>query len=102
MVEQEFSYSPRVNYMLEGARASRYHSHQWFRYLRKGLSGSEVALSPDDIQVIEASGVLTMFQVITLRRAMEPGTITNQRVMALNQKSSTPMVEELLRRYKHV
>ena len=92
----------RVGYMLEGARRSRCHFDQWVRYLRKGITDEKILLSEEEITDILGSGALTMVQMITFKRAMEPGTITNKKIAALNQKSKTPMVEELLRRHRNV
>ena len=92
----------RLNYMIEGAKRSRYNSAQWFRYLRKVVDGNRTLLTSEEIEVLINSGMLTMFQKITLKRAMQPGTLTNSRVVRLNQRTNTPMVNEVLRRHGHV
>ena len=89
----------KINYFLEGARRSRYNAEHWFRYLRKGISEDGTVLKPEEVNMIVSSGQLTMFQIITLKRAMEQGTATNLRVRRLNQRTTTPMVQELLRRH---
>ncbi len=58
-------------------------------------------LSPREIESLIDTGELTMFQVVTLKRAMQPGTITNRRIANLDQKTTTPMVRELMRKRKH-
>ena len=85
----------RAGYIIEGARRSRYHADHWFRYLRKVVSEQGALLSQDELKLIIASGELTMLQVITLKRALQPGTPTNRKVIALNQRTTTPMVAEL-------
>ena len=92
----------RVGYMIEGAKQSRYNASHWFRYLRKIVDGDKILLLPKDIEALIASGELTMFQIVTLKRAVQPGTITNIRVANLNRKTTTPMVRELMRKHKHV
>lgn len=91
----------KVSYMIEGARQSRFNAAHWFRYLRKCVDGDAVLLNSDDVDLLINSGELTMYQIITLKRAMQPGTITNQKVNSLNQRSTTPMVKELLRRFEN-
>lgn len=90
----------RVSYMVQGARNSKYHASQWMRYLRKGISEEKVVLTSEEVRRIIDSGELTMFQVITLKRAVQPGTATNKRVAALNQRTSLSMLQELKRKYK--
>ena len=92
----------RVGYILEGAKNSRYHADHWFRYLRKVVSDQGALLSLNDVEMIVMSGELTMFQIITLKRALQNGTPTNRKVVALNQRTTTPMIAELLRRHGRV
>jgi len=89
----------RASYMIEGARRSRYNAQHWFRYLRKYADEEKALLSQKEITAIINSGELTMYQIITLKRAMQPGTITNKRAVSLNKRTTTPMVDELLRRH---
>jgi len=94
--------SIKVAYMVAGAKKSRYHMAQWMRYLRKGISEDGTPLSQEDIRQIIDSGELTMLQIITLKRAMETGTITTKRVSALNRRTELPMLKELMRRREYV
>ena len=89
----------RAAYMIEGAKRSRYNARHWFRYLRKYADEEKTVLSEDEIATIIDSGELTMYQIITLKRAMQPGTITNKRAAGLNKRTTTPMVNEILRRH---
>ena len=91
----------RASYMIEGARQSRYNAQHWFRYLRKYADEDKVMLTQEEISAIIDSGELTMYQIITLKRAMQPGTITNKRAVSLNKRTTPPMVNELLRRHGH-
>ncbi len=94
MTDQNF----RAGYILEGARRSRYNANHWFRYLRKIITDQGILLSKEETDMILNSSVLTMFQKVTMKRALESGTPTNKRIIALNQKTTTPMIKELLRR----
>ncbi len=92
----------RVGFLINGAKQSRYNSKQWFRYLRKYIKDDSVLLSPEEINAIIESGELTMYQTVTLRQAMTPGTPTYSKVSGLNKKTTTPMVKELMRRKQRV
>ena len=89
----------RVQYMINAAEQSRFNAKHWLRYLRKQVRDEEVLLTPVEIESIVDSGALTMYQVISLKRAMEKGTPTNQYVVSLNQPSETPMLDQILRKY---
>ena len=97
------SYSPnsRVAFMIEGAKRSKYNSKHWFRYLRKGIKDGSVLLTEEEINAIVNSGELTMYQIVTLKQAMTPGTPVFHKVASLNKKSNTPMVDAILRKKKH-
>lgn len=87
-----------VRFITDGAAESRYNADHWFRYMRKCFSGDEILINQDEIQAILDSGKLTMFQIVTFKRAMEPGTATNRYVINLNRRTDTPMYRELMRR----
>lgn len=89
----------RIGYFIEVARQSRYHAEQWFRYLRKAFSNDGTLLSPADVTAIIDSGELTMFQIITLKRAMQPGTETNEYILSLNKEAALPMIQAVLRKH---
>ena len=94
------SMNARIGYYLEGARRSRYHADQWFRYLRKAVTEDGTKLSPEEIAAILGSGELSMFQTVSFQRAMVAGTPTHQHVIGLNQRTETPMVREIRRRHR--
>ena len=91
--------SSRAIYMIKAAHETRTNARHWLRYLRKQIKDDQIMLTKEDIQLILEKGQLTMYQTISLVRAMEPGTPTNQFVAKLNQKARTPMLDQIKRKY---
>ena len=88
-----------VQYMRIGAQRSWNNAELWFRYLRKIVDGDHIRLTPEQVRELIESGDLSMFQIVTLKRAVTPGTVTNRRVSERNHRTQTPMVKELLKRH---
>ena len=91
----------KIQYLIHAAEQSRYNAKHWLRYLRKQIKGETVLLTPAEVESIIESGELTMYQTISLKRAMTPGTPTYHYVSALNQRAETPMIDQILRKYNH-
>ena len=85
-------------YMINAAIDSRYNSRQWFLYLRKVITKDKIKLSEQVITDLLSSSELTMYQKVTLERAVIIGTPTYQRVISLNQKAKLRHIELLKRR----
>lgn len=93
--------SSLYDYMISGARDSRYNSRHWFLYLRKVITKEKIKLSKEDIIDLLSSPELTMYQKVTLERAVIVGTPTHQRIISLNEKAKLRYVELLKRRIEH-
>ena len=93
--------SNNVLYYENAALDSKYNKDHWFRYLRKFIISEGCKLSDSEIQELLSSSKLTMYQKVTLKRAVIPGTPTNLKVIALNQKTKTPRVEYIRRKLQH-
>lgn len=93
--------SSLYNYMINGAQDSRYNSRHWFLYLRKVITKEKIKLSEQDVTALLSSSELTMYQKVTLERAVIVGTSTYQRVISLDQKAKLRYVELLRRRIEH-
>lgn len=89
------------NYMINSAKDSKYNSRQWFLYLRKVITKEKIKLSQEDINALLSSSELTMYQKVTLERAVVYGSPTYQRVISLNEKAKLRYVELLKRRIEH-
>ena len=101
IVEYSGSISREENIM-RAAERSRDNAKHWLRYLRKEFIGGKSRLTSEQVAVILNSGRLSMYQRISLLRAIEPGTPTNEYVLSLNERAKTPMVDKLLRERGHV
>lgn len=91
-----------IQYIRIGAQRSWNNTELWFRYLRKIVDGENIRLTQEQIHQLVESGDLTMFQIVTLKRAVTPGSITNRHISARNQRTEMPMVKELLKRHGRV
>ena len=91
-----------MNYYFNAAKKSRNNSEQWFRYLRKFITSEGCKLSDNEINYMLLSDHLTMYQKITLKRALINGTETNKKVISLNEKTKTPMLDHIKRKNKYV
>jgi hypothetical protein len=90
--------SSNVEYVKTAASHSRNNAAHWFRYLRKIVNAEGSILSDRDLFILLNSPRLTMFQRVTLKAAVSPGTPTNQHVIDLNKPSHLPILAEVLRR----
>ena len=91
----------KIEYCKKAAADSTYNADQWFRYLRKIVKPEGCLLSKEEVQELLDSSVLTMYQKVTLKRAVYSGTPTNKKVISLNQEAKTPMLNYLRRKYNH-
>lgn len=91
----------RVKNLIRAAQDSRYHAKQWFRYLRKELVDGKSRLSALQIESFLESSEVTLFQKVTLKRAMQENTITNRRVSALNKKAEPKMLDAVRRKRRY-
>lgn len=89
------------NYMIKAAKDSKYNARQWFLYLRKVVTKEKIKLSQQDIIALLSSSELTMYQKITLERAVIIGTPTYKRIISLNEKAKLRHVELLKRKIKN-
>lgn len=83
------------NSVLRAAEQSKNDAKLWLRYLRKEFIGGRTRLTPEQVAAILNSGKLTMYQRISLLRAIEPGTITNKYVLSLNEPAKTPILDAI-------
>lgn len=86
-----------VNFFINGAIDSKGNAQHWFRYLRKMIKDDKVILSQEEINELLKSDSLSLFQKVTLERAVSPGSPTFEFVSALN-KPYKPKYYNLLRR----
>lgn len=88
-----------IAYYIKAAQHSRYNSQHWFRYLRKIFNENECKLTDDEINQLLSSNYLTMYQKVVLKRAVIKDSKTNKKIVALNQKAKTPMIDQIKRKY---
>ena len=91
-----------IRYIEEAAEQSRYHSRHWFRYLRKVCVNGCVQLSPGEMKQVLESDKLSLFQKISLKQAGIKDTPTSRYIAGLNQRTTTPMLQEIMKRNHHV
>ena len=87
----------KVDYLLRAAEHSRFNARHWLRYLRKEIVNGKVRLTAQEIDLLVNNDKLTMYQKISLKRAMTPGTPTYQFVKELNEPAKTPMLDKIIR-----
>ena len=92
--------SDRVAYLRTAAADSKYDAKLWFRYLRKELARGVRELTEHEVSALSEGNSLTMFQKISLRRALQAGTETNRYVIELNERAKTTMMDQLMRKPK--
>ncbi len=92
--------SSRINLLIRAAEESRYNARHWLRYLRKQIKDGKAMLTKEDIATVIEKGQLTMYQKVSLKRAMESGTPTNRYIVELNQRAKTKMLDQIMRKYK--
>ncbi len=86
----------------DAAEESRYHAGHWFRYLRKIITDDNIQITPEEIDRIIEGDKLTLFQKVSLKQAVKKNTPTNRYIIGLNQRTSTPMLREIIMRNQHV
>lgn len=101
-MERDALRNTRAGFIVTGAKNSRYNTKHWLRYLSKVISEEKSMLSDKEIAEIIDSGELTMYQIVTLRHAMTPGTATNEFVNKMNRRASTPMVDAIKKKYGNI
>ena len=89
------SKAAKVHDLIRAAKDSRYHAAQWLRYLRKEFKGTTPKITPLQLDYLLESDNLTMFQKVSLSRAMQQDTITNQYVTALNRRATPSMLDQI-------
>ena len=92
----------RVQRLIEAAEETRTNALHWMRYLRKEFNGERSLLTTSQIKMLCRSDKLSMFQKVSLSRAFDNGSATNDFVVGLNMKTETPMIAELMRKTKNV
>ena len=92
------SESAKTRDLIRAAKDSRFHAAQWFRYLRKEFNGDALKITPLQLDYLLESDELTMFQKISLSRAAQQGTVTNQYVTALNRRATSSMLNQIRRK----
>ena len=78
-----------------GAIDSKGNASHWFRYLRKIIKEDEVLLSPDDTKSLLNSDKLSLFQKVTLERAVIKGSPTFNYVVSLNKPAKRKYLSQL-------
>lgn len=94
----DYGVSSNVIWLIRGAKHSRYNANHWFRYLRKVVVNGKIGLTADEIQQLLENYQLTMFQKITLKRAVNVGTPMFDYISNLNKPTQLKYYQELLRR----
>ena len=84
--------------IIDAARESRFNAKQWLRYLRKEIVDGRPVLTSAQVDALAVNDELTLFQRMSLVRAMQEGSITNRYVTDLNKPAKMGMVAELKRR----
>lgn len=77
-----------IGFLIRGAIDSKYNGRHWFRYLKKIIVNNEIILSKEEIQALLKSDKLTMFQKVTLSRAVAVGSPTYEYLKRLNQPAT--------------
>ena len=88
--------SQKTEWLEYAAERSHGNARQWRRYLRKIMNEDGIRLSGSEIADLLASDSLDMFQKIYLKSAAEPGSITQQRIAAMNQKFEPRILKAFL------
>lgn len=96
-MDEDMKVSANISYLIRAAHHSKYNAGHWFRYLRKEIVDGKIRLSPDEISALVASDELTIFQKITLKRAMTVGTPTYSYIDSLNKPAKLKVLGEFLR-----
>ena len=92
--------SAKVTWLIRAAKHSRHNAKHWFRYLRKEIVNDKIIPAHEDIKKLLDSDELTIFQKISLKRAMTVGTPTYEYVASLNKPAKLTYYNELMRRMK--
>ncbi len=98
--DKHYDESLNIKYYKKAALHSRYNADHWFRYLRKFIIDDGCKLSDNEINILLNSSELTMYQKITLKRALIEGSKTNIKVLSQNKKAKTPMLDQIRRKSK--
>lgn len=83
------------DHLLRAAQDSYGDARLWYRYLRKEFKEDSCRIDPDGIDYLLNSDVLSMFQKVSLKRAVTPGSPTNICITNLNKKATTPMLDAI-------
>ena len=107
LTEQDFGNAPprplsRDENLVIAAQESVHSARQWLRYLRKEFPEGKCRLTSGQIHSLLSDNRLTMYQKISLSRAVQDGTATNQFVTGLNEHIRPTMLDEIKRRRTHV
>lgn len=92
--------SKTVVYYEGAAEQSRDCSRQWLRYLSKLWKNDKCILSDEEIDALYSSDKLNMYQKVSFKRAMIPGTPTNKYVVQLRKPAGTPLIDAIREKYK--
>ena len=87
------------DYLIDAAGQSRFNTQHWLRYLRKEFVEGRSLLSDQELANVLRSPSLTMFQKVSLKRAVTPDCPTNRYVVSLNQPAKTPMLDDIMRKH---
>ena len=91
----------RVKDLIRAAQDSRYHAKQWLRYLRKELVDGKSRLTALQIECFLESDEVTLFQKVSLKRAMQQNTTTNRRISELNKRAEPKMLDAIRRKHRN-
>lgn len=97
-VPSEYS-DTKIVYIISAAEHSKYNGKHWFRYLRKEFDKDTIVLTKDQMNQLLLSNELTLFQKISLKRAMEKDSLTHEYLYNLNRKTQTPMLKKVMRKH---
>jgi len=85
-----------IAYVENAAVHSKNNARHWMRYLRKLIDTNGSILSPSEVDKLLASEHLSMYQKVSLRAALLPGTETHEFVTKLNMPAQKVSIEELM------
>ncbi|MDR1606136.1 MAG: hypothetical protein LBS41_03380 [Streptococcaceae bacterium] len=74
-----------VDYYINAAKVSQWHSYQWVRYLNKAIQRDAILLSDEDVRLLLSSKDLTRFQKVFLELAVEEGTSPWELTVSLSE-----------------
>lgn len=89
----------KIVYLYSAAEHSKYNAKHWFRYLRKEFDNDNKQLTADQIAELLLSNELTLFQKISLKRALEKDSLTHEYISSLNHKTQTPMLKKVMEKH---